>query len=433
CTQNSQSSREVSHIEEYEEVSDASNENRNETALIPNSSDLTIRPSYIMPSFTPWGADGIDPGGAWPDDLNLGFNFDSVANLDHIMNEATALPFQNPPTLLFNPHKARRREDHPQTEDLLIFYLLYRWQTERFVVLKLGCHGSGQEYDIEDHIAKKNPSHQGYGILRTCLEHFEITGPEGKHLYLKLENMLVTVDDKYLVRDFLEAQSKLSIHYKIDSAGRHVYRRQNNFGPIRKLANIIPMIADFGNAEQLEPGYQGVYPIQADHYRAPEVILGYGWSSSTDIWNLGVLVWDMVEGTELFRRVYDARGRYDSKAHVAEMIALLGPVPKELLARSKTLKAHDWPDRIFNERGKLCRSAEDFFGGPFFNEEGEFLYKGLIPDRSFKDTLPSVEEKEREDLLSFMSGMLTWHPDERKTARELAEHPFLSSKENEKN
>lgn len=34
----------------------------------------------------------------------------------------------------------------------------------------------------------------------------------------------------------------------------------------------------------------GIYPIQPDHYRAPEVILGCGWDSKADIWNFGVMV-----------------------------------------------------------------------------------------------------------------------------------------------
>ena len=33
-----------------------------------------------------------------------------------------------------------------------------------------------------------------------------------------------------------------------------------------------------------------IHPIQPDSYRAPEVLLGVGWSYSADIWNLGVMV-----------------------------------------------------------------------------------------------------------------------------------------------
>lgn len=57
---------------------------------------------------------------------------------------------------------------------------------------------------------------------------------------------------------------------------------------------MVPKIADFGLAVQLvgEHGKEktGNHPIQLDHYRAPEVILGCDWSFSADTWNIGVLV-----------------------------------------------------------------------------------------------------------------------------------------------
>lgn len=54
------------------------------------------------------------------------------------------------------------------------------------------------------------------------------------------------------------------------------------------------------------------------------------------------------------------------------------------------------------------------------------MHGDLIPVRKLEDTIPSsLEEKEREGFLSFVGQMLTWLPEERKTARELMEHPFL--------
>lgn len=73
---------------------------------------------------------------------------------------------------------------------------------------------------------------------------------------------------------------------------------------------------------------------------------------------------------ELFRQVHDAHGRYDAKAHLAEIIALLGPPPKKLLAKSNAMAQYKWPEAIENEAGKLCWNATEFFGGLFFNEEG---------------------------------------------------------------
>jgi hypothetical protein len=43
-----------------------------------------------------------------------------------------------------------------------------------------------------------------------------------------------------------------------------------------------------------------------------------------------------------------------------------------------------------------------------------------------EDTVPSLKGEEKELFLSFARDMLTWVPAERKSARELIEHPFLS-------
>ena len=56
----------------------------------------------------------------------------------------------------------------------------------------------------------------------------------------------------------------------------------------------------------------------------------------------------------------------------------------------------------------------------------KFLHEELIPTRKLEDTIPSLVDKEKEVFLSFARDVLTWVPSERKTARELTEHPFLN-------
>ena len=52
-----------------------------------------------------------------------------------------------------------------------------------------GSHVASHERDIEQHIAKTNPSHRGYDIIRTCCESFEVASRAGKHLCLVYEPM----------------------------------------------------------------------------------------------------------------------------------------------------------------------------------------------------------------------------------------------------
>ncbi|PLN85265.1 protein kinase [Aspergillus taichungensis] len=324
-----------------------------------------------------------------------------------------------------------------------------RWQSERLVTLEIAnVHSSKDarhECGIDKHIARQAPSHRGRGIIRTFFESFDVAGPEGSHPclgyepmreplwilqkrfvdqrlplsiakayifillagldffahgmqdYLKPENILVTFENDKILPNFIKEQTtKLPMQYKNDSiTGRTIYRCHNDFGPLnwRDLKKMLPKIADFGLATRLDGdnlevqrGKRGIglHPIQPDRYRAPEVILGCGWSFSADIWNFGILGCDIIERTGLFRQVYDAEGRYDAKAHLAEMIALLGPPPKEMLSQSKSMI------------------------------------------QNLDAVIPSLEEEERQGFLSFISLMLTWRPEDRKTARELMEHPFLN-------
>ncbi|KAB8071480.1 hypothetical protein BDV29DRAFT_193236 [Aspergillus leporis] len=267
------------------------------------------------------------------------------------------------------------------------------WQSERLVTLKI----------INTH---SEVAHHERDIEKSVLA---VAGPEGSHLCLAYEPMrelLWILQKPYILillpgLDYPHTECGLSIltsnlpmQFKTDpTTGRTIYRCHNDFRALdlRKLRKIIPKIADFwkGRGEEI-----CIHPIQPDRYRAPEVILGSGWSFSADIWNLGIL---------------------------------LGPPPKELLAKSDTMVQSKWPDTTKNVAGSLCRNTREFFGGPFSNE-GHFLHDSLIPAETLDMAIPLLEEKERQAFLSFVSQMLTWLSEERETARELINHPSSALK-----
>ena len=110
----------------------------------------------------------------------------------------------------------------------------------------------------------------------------------------------MTFENEDVLPNFIKQQRPMQ--YKVDAeSGRTIFRCHNDFGALdgRQIKNTFPKIADFGLATILNKsssqdevfGKQvGIYPIQPDYYRAPEVILGCGWDFKTDIWNFGVLV-----------------------------------------------------------------------------------------------------------------------------------------------
>ncbi|EEA24865.1 serine/threonine-protein kinase, putative [Talaromyces marneffei ATCC 18224] len=292
------------------------------------------------------------------------------------------------------------------------------------------------EKDIESHITQQNPEHRGRIILRTCLEDFEVTGPAGKymclkrfvdrqlplpiakayiyyfllvgldylhsncqvvHTDLKLGNILMSFENENILTSFI--QRKEAMQFKVDAqSGRTIYRCHKDFGALdgREIKHMIPKIADFGLATRLDkPSTQdgmvgeklGSYPIQPDHYRAPEVIrlwLGYQ-SRDLELWCTG-----------------------------------------ELLAKLNAISGRNWPQLVTTDTGELCNNAQEFFDGPFFNADIEFRHNEMVPRRDLEDTIPFLEKKEQNAFLSFLRQMPTWLPEKRKTARELMDHPFLT-------
>ncbi|CAK42256.1 uncharacterized protein An15g00860 [Aspergillus niger] len=285
--------------------------------------------------------------------------------------------------------------------------------------------GAYHERRIEEHIAQQTPSHRGRPVIRSYLESFELAGPIGKHLCLayepareplwlyqrrfegdrftlpmcaglsilanlKLDNILIPFENDDILPRFIKEQEEAqSMQCKTDpETGRVIYRCHNNFGPLDPsgLGNIYPQITDFSAAALLGNGGDdgavklGTRPIQPDYYRAPEVVLGCGWSYSADIWNLGVMsnsthilqqqIWDILEGTELYTQVQDTEGNYLPRSHLARMIALLGPSPKKLLVMSESMAQVEWSPAITDERGKVYKNNREYFGGPFFDKDG---------------------------------------------------------------
>ncbi|KAL9023173.1 MAG: hypothetical protein Q9180_008351, partial [Flavoplaca navasiana] len=151
-----------------------------------------------------------------------------------------------------------------------------------------------------------------------------------------------------------------------------------------------PRLSDFGSAVSGEIKHDE--DVQPNVYRAPEVCIKAPWSYSIDIWNVGCMIWDLFEGKHLFYGRDPREGKYMTRAHLADMIALLGPPPVELLKAGK-------------------RSTE------FFDKDAP---------TSFEESEGNLEGYNKEAFLRFMRKMLQWRPEHRQTAGQLLEDDWLN-------
>ncbi|EPE26262.1 Protein kinase-like (PK-like) [Glarea lozoyensis ATCC 20868] len=286
----------------------------------------------------------------------------------------------------------------------------------RYVAIKIGTRTYGStsaaehELKLSQWIATANPSHPGAGYIRTPIDNFKIDGSHGPHICLvyrpmretmldfqnrfrnqrfppkilrlyialllqglnylhsechlihtdlKSDNVLVDLENESVLEDFVQQQKQSYLPRHVTDDGHSTYLSQSDFGPLRDYF-ILPEIADLDLA-QFGEGLARIHPVQPHRYRAPEVILGTTWSYSADIWNLGVLIWNMMEGKDLFTNLKNEEGNYNAHAHLGQMIALLGPPPTVLLKRENASRKLTFEPEIQNPEGQSCKNAFEYF------------------------------------------------------------------------
>ncbi|EMC92220.1 hypothetical protein BAUCODRAFT_77701 [Baudoinia panamericana UAMH 10762] len=168
-------------------------------------------------------------------------------------------------------------------------------------------------------------------------------------------------------------------------------------------------LIDFGSATFDDEYHSSV--VSTRHYRAPEIILGIGWSHPIDLWSLGCILVECWTGDALFQT-------HDCCEHLAMMEAVLNTkIDKHLIREvTRTSKRND------------KNSAARFFKG------GELAYP--LPDtprqsrkfvRSMKrleDTIPPTTNFNRQ-FLDLLRKIFVYDPKKRITARQALEHPWF--------
>ncbi|KAF4979431.1 hypothetical protein FZEAL_4374 [Fusarium zealandicum] len=150
------------------------------------------------------------------------------------------------------------------------------------------------------------------------------------HTDIKADNIMLGIRDDSVFHDF-EQQELLNPCPQKEMEGRTIYTSRE----VKMPKNLgAPVLCDFGSAVLGDT--EQTQDIQPDIYRAPKVILEAPWTYKVDIWNTGCMIWDLFEGGHLFTGHDPEHHTYRSRAHIAEIMAVLGPPPKQLLERGKS-------------------------------------------------------------------------------------------------
>ncbi|KAF4968321.1 hypothetical protein FSARC_4266 [Fusarium sarcochroum] len=341
----------------------------------------------------------------------------------------------------------------------------FPWQKDTYAALKITNNtpvkqaAARKELGITKQVFAANTSHPGRQFIRGVLDSFEVEGPDGTHIVLALEplrqplSMLAQQDGltrKVPVQtikavlpsilqslDYLHSEADIihtgkSIHLKgdhfmipfedasvldeyvlrqeanpapcIKRDGRPKYVSRSEFGQLRGTVENVKL-TDFGLA--VRGNQPNNHDIQPREYTAPEALLKADWTYSVDIWNLALVLFDLLGEVNLLSGRSQDNPEFSNKTRFAQIIRLLGPIPSELVARA--------------DKSKLSK---------YFTDQGEFKYPELIPDESFtfENKTSMLEDQDRELFISFAKRMLQWVPEQRATAKELLDDPWLKSR-----
>ncbi|KAM0713517.1 hypothetical protein Q7P37_010479 [Cladosporium fusiforme] len=270
---------------------------------------------------------------------------------------------------------------------------------------------SSREVTISDHFKSiECDRHPGRTYLRVALEKFHVQGPHGRHLCLVFPPLGRTLGelrdvfpdralDKTLLQKFLYViVTALDFMHQVgvvhtdlspnnilvgadESAVSKVEEAEIANPSARKvLADSIihlsytmpttydpPSITDFGAARLGQPGQKYSGDVMPGVFRAPEVIAGMEWDDKIDIWSVGVMIWNLLEGRNLFRPV--------RKGH--------------------------------------------------FAVQGHWIASTPIPDQTLESREVRLQGKDRELILTLMRKILTWLPEDRPSTQDLLEDEFI--------
>ncbi|KAK4545340.1 hypothetical protein LTR36_003520 [Oleoguttula mirabilis] len=172
-------------------------------------------------------------------------------------------------------------------------------------------------------------------------------------------------------------------------------------------------LIDFGSATFDDEYHSSV--VSTRHYRAPEIILGIGWSHPIDLWSLGCILVECWTGDALFQT-------HDCCEHLGMMEAVTGlPIDKHLI-------------REVNRVSKRSGSSADRSSAARFFKNGHLAYP--LPDtprqskkfvRGMKRLEETIPETNRFNklFLDLLRRIFVYDPKKRITAREALKHAWF--------
>ncbi|KAJ3514036.1 hypothetical protein NLJ89_g2599 [Agrocybe chaxingu] len=228
------------------------------------------------------------------------------------------------------------------------------------------------------------------------------------HTDVKLSNILSSFDYKLTASDPM-IRCMGAHEVQVEDGSTVIITQASGFSTLEDNALDIEgwkmlhfKLVDFGSAFMRKKSVfeeYGTQPISPPLTRSPEAFIGAPWNASTDIWSVGMTLFQLLTGSTLFAA--DAA----EIAFPLYMYQIFGRFPATMIKASQKGAAY------FNPDGTLH---------PEFAAHDQHLSL-----QAFFESLPG-EWRPSPEAIEFQMTILKVNPQERPTAHELLQHPWLS-------
>ncbi|VVT54477.1 uncharacterized protein SAPINGB_P004095 [Magnusiomyces paraingens] len=174
-------------------------------------------------------------------------------------------------------------------------------------------------------------------------------------------------------------------------------------------------LIDFGSAIFNDEYHNNI--VSTRHYRAPEIILGVGWSFPCDVWSIGCIIVELCTGEALFQT-------HENCEHLALMEKILGrSIDRSLLSlasRNQTGVV------LINPKTGRINFPNQTTEKNSIKVVNETRTLATILRRKAMPTMQTADERYWHLLKDLLAQIFTYDPAKRITARDALSHPWLT-------
>ncbi|KAF5392383.1 hypothetical protein D9757_001502 [Collybiopsis confluens] len=219
----------------------------------------------------------------------------------------------------------------------------------------------------------------------------------------QLLNSVAFLHRESLIHTDLKPENILLVHNDFTSVNVPLPGKKNAPLKMKRILKSTDIrLIDFGSAT-FEKEYHSQV-VSTRHYRAPEIILGLGWSFPCDVYSLGCILVEFYTGMALFQT-------HDNLEHLAMMEMVMGKIPDRFAragARSKP--------EFFKEGSKLD------WPKPKASRQSK---KDVRNTRALVEVIPPHDLINRH-FLNLVQKLLAFDPAQRITVADALKHPYFS-------